>query len=295
MAVGQGENKITEAVEVFCVLVWGFMLLTPLVPVAYSWRNWQNVRHSTLLQGPQTITVGKDGIAIVSEVTCAQCRWATFIKVVETDRSILFYVTASNMVALPLRALPDPDDRRELRQRLRAGMGDKAQLRRKNRGASSPRQRIGARVGEPDHSRLDDAFGDVRHRTVAPTFTYTTWDVFRTAYANMHRRPAIWLAYVFARSRSWRRWHFAPFPPLTNSERTISYPWSSAIVSGQLRVHGRFGFHRHSSNGMVGQSGSSSTTVCNRFRTLRRPRGGHHHNHGGGPLAPEMAGIRQGS
>jgi hypothetical protein len=126
------QKLIPDALWIPGLLLCGPLLMFVIVPVA-TWVKVVVALHNTpAAQGPTKYMVGEDGVCIANGLTRTEMKWPTFLKVAETGRFFLFYISPQLARFLPKRALPDPDDLHELRQILRANLGDKAYLRREN-------------------------------------------------------------------------------------------------------------------------------------------------------------------
>ncbi len=192
----RGQNVATDPwLWIMCLTIGLAIYFIALVPTLVWFRSRAFVRQNRLVQGPQTIAIGDDGVTVVSEVSRTEFRWTAFVKIVETDEAFLCFLSGDALV-LPLRALPDPDDRHELRQLVRGGLGDLAQLRHEQWRVAPPHQVVRAVPDQPAYSRRDDGFPRDRNNTVRATFTLGTWDIFRVSYTIIHSRPAVWILHA---------------------------------------------------------------------------------------------------
>ncbi len=88
------------------------------------------IRTTPAARGPRTVTFGDEGMSAITEVSQTDLKWATFVKVVETNRYFFFFLSPRVPIFIPKRFLPDPNDLRDLRHLIRVNLGDKAHLQR---------------------------------------------------------------------------------------------------------------------------------------------------------------------
>jgi hypothetical protein len=114
-----------------CVIFGVLVFLLLYYPIGMWLYCWANVRHNRLLQGPQLFEICDLGLVVTSEVSRIEYRWSAFAKVVETSRMFLFFMSTEALV-IPKRAIPDPEEQRELRLILHFAMQGRVHLRGEN-------------------------------------------------------------------------------------------------------------------------------------------------------------------
>ncbi|MCI0380459.1 MAG: YcxB family protein [Gemmataceae bacterium] len=123
LGLGMGLYAGDDASPLFHPWLWlgllvFFVIVVPLI--------WMVIVHAMLkanppAHAPQTYTFGTEGIGVAADANQVELPWSRVLRIVETRKDFLFFVSKNAALFLPKRVLSRADELEELRQILRKG------------------------------------------------------------------------------------------------------------------------------------------------------------------------------
>ncbi len=98
------------------------------IPLLERWSAKRLWRTTPAFQGELQYVLGSDGVRQISSVSTADTAWAGIVRAAETPDFFLLFPSGAMAHFIPKSATPTGEGRRVLRQMLREGIGDRAQL-----------------------------------------------------------------------------------------------------------------------------------------------------------------------
>ena len=114
-------NEGFSAKTAFTIIWNGTVALCALLVGLFftQFRVQQLVRRGPTLREPRRYTFSTDGVHFDADLMTCDCRWGSFIRIVESRRSFLLYLSPLFAVVIPKAQLSTPDDISRLRQLFR--------------------------------------------------------------------------------------------------------------------------------------------------------------------------------
>jgi hypothetical protein len=123
-------NEGFSAETAFTIIWNGIVALGALLVGFFftRFRAHQLVRHGPTLREPRRYSFSANGVHFDGELMTCECRWGSFVRIVESSRSFLLYLSPMFGIVIPKAQLSTSDDVSRLRQIFRSHFKGKLKL-----------------------------------------------------------------------------------------------------------------------------------------------------------------------